>query len=185
MFSIDLHNGFPAHSLLSDYEAIDLPNGVPYQDDDGMFLYTNTTLYFYAPSLDSTNGTEIWTYDVENQEFNKLDVEGGDNVPHQIYPGGYASDPANGMMYYTGSYRDSQKRRKRKRGKSGLGERAPERPWLQMLDASRPGEEKWLEGAGDGPTLLYGTLQYVRYGKKGILVGFGGVDVSFFTFVII
>ncbi|KAK6499828.1 hypothetical protein TWF481_010186 [Arthrobotrys musiformis] len=80
-------------------------------------------------------------------------------------------------MYYTGSYRNSQKR-KRKRGEEGaLEKRAPTRPWMQILDASEGDDKvKWLEGAGRGPTLLYGTLQYVRYGKKGILVGFGGVD---------
>ena len=94
------------------------------------------------------------------------------------------SDPATGQMYYTGGYRNSQKkRRKRAPGEVGeykfeLEKRAPTVPWMQVLDAST-GEKNatWLTGAGRGPTLLYGTLQYVRYGKKGILVGFGGVDV--------
>ncbi|EPS44696.1 hypothetical protein H072_1312, partial [Dactylellina haptotyla CBS 200.50] len=189
LFSIPLDKPFPAHSLISPstYTAIDLPDGPPIGSDAGIFLYTNTTLWFYEPDSDSSNGTSIWTFNAQNETFSQVSVGGGENVPFQIFAGGYASDPATGTMYYTGSYRNSQKRRRRKRrtlGSGGVGEyefeldkRAPTRPWMQILDASRgDGNATWLSGAGRGPTLLYGTLQYVRYGKKGILVGFGGVD---------
>ncbi|KAF3936105.1 hypothetical protein ABW20_dc0109653 [Dactylellina cionopaga] len=194
LFSVPLTTSFPAHSLISSsvYNSVDLPSGAPVNSDTGIFMYTNTTLYFYEPEVnDIDNGTSIWTYNAESSEFKQATVGGGENVPYQIFPGGYASDPATGRMYYTGSYRNSQKRRRRKRREREenllelvgeeyafeLEKRAPSRPWMQILDASRgDNNANWLTGVGNGPTLLYGTLQYVRYGKKGILVGFGGVD---------
>ncbi|KAF3913185.1 hypothetical protein AA313_de0205365 [Arthrobotrys entomopaga] len=67
------------------------------------------------------------------------------------------------MMYYTGSQNDANG--------------TVTQPWLQILDASRGDmNAKWLTGAGGGPDLLYSSMNYVRYGKKGILVAFGGFD---------
>ncbi|KAK6544630.1 hypothetical protein TWF694_001319 [Orbilia ellipsospora] len=185
LFTIPLTKSFPAHSLISSstYSSVDIPAGVPINDDEGVFLYTNTTLYFYEPDQDRTNGTSIWTFNASNETFTQVTVGGGENVPYQLYPGGFASDPATGRMYYSGSLRNSQKRKvKRTLGDVegegyGVVRRAPSVPWVQILDASGGDfNASWVGGAGGGPTLLYGTLQYVRYGKKGILVGFGGVD---------
>ncbi|KAF3926541.1 hypothetical protein AA313_de0200729 [Arthrobotrys entomopaga] len=187
LFTIPLTKSFPAHSVISSstYSSIDIPAGVPANDDEGVFMYTNTTLYFYEPDQDRTNGTSIWTFNASNQTFAEVTVGGGENNPYQIFPGGFASDPATGRMYYTGSLKNSQKKRKVKRTLGdvekeegyGVVKRAPSVPWVQILDASRGDySANWVGGAGGGPTLLYGTLQYVRYGKKGILVGFGGVD---------
>ncbi|KAF3179662.1 hypothetical protein TWF106_002862 [Orbilia oligospora] len=184
LFSIDLSNPVTAHTTIKSniYKSIDTPSGFPVNSDAGIGIYTNTTIYFYDPSI---SNSKIWTYNADTEEFKEITVADDQNVPEQIYAGGWASDPATGMMYYTGSYRNSQKKRKRSWGwltggkeeENVLERRAPTRPWMQVLDASEGDDKaKWLEGAGRGPTLLYGTLQYVRYGKKGILVGFGGVD---------
>ncbi|RVD84105.1 uncharacterized protein DFL_005873 [Arthrobotrys flagrans] len=184
LFSIDLANSVTAHTTINSnvYKSIDTPSGFPTNSDTGIGIYTNTTIYFYDPSI---SNSKIWTYNAQTEEFQEVTIADDQNVPEQIYPGGGASDPATGRMYYTGSYRNSQKKRKRRWGgligggeeENVLEKRAPTRPWMQILDASEGDDKaKWLEGAGRGPTLLYGTLQYVRYGKKGILVGFGGVD---------
>ncbi|KAK6356192.1 hypothetical protein TWF718_000564 [Orbilia javanica] len=184
LFSIDLTNPLTAHTTVKSniYKSIDTPSGFPVDSDAGIGLYTNTTIYFYDPSISSS---KVWTYNAEKEEFKEVTIADEENVPEQVFAGGWASDPATGTMYYTGSYRNSQKKRKRRWGGliggreeyNTLEKRVPTRPWMQILDTSGGDDNaKWLEGAGRGPTLLYGTLQYVRYGKKGILVGFGGVD---------
>ncbi|KAK6363443.1 hypothetical protein TWF730_000874 [Orbilia blumenaviensis] len=184
LFSIDLTSSVTAHTTIKPniYKSIDTPNGFPVNSDAGIGIYTNTTIYFYDPS---TSNSAIWTYNVQTEEFKEINIADEQNVPEQVFAGGWASDPATGLMYYTGSYRNSQKRKRRDIDgpingaveEFALEKRAPTRPWMQILDASEGDDKaKWLEGAGRGPTLLYGTLQYVRYGRKGILVGFGGVD---------
>ncbi|KAK6531146.1 hypothetical protein TWF281_007970 [Arthrobotrys megalospora] len=186
LFSIDLTAPVTAHTTIKSnvYKSIDTPDGFPINSDAGIGIYTNTTIYFYDPSI---SNEEIWTYNAQTEEFKKVTIADEQNVPLQVFAGGWASDPATGLMYYTGSYRNSQKKKRRRDGgylidggvvgEYALEKRAPTRPWMQILDASEGDDKlKWLEGAGRGPTLLYGTLQYVRYGKKGILVGFGGVD---------
>ncbi|KAJ6259317.1 hypothetical protein Dda_6217 [Drechslerella dactyloides] len=205
LFSIPLTAPFPVHSFISSslYTSIDIPPAnnsleFPYDSDTGVILRTNTTIYFYEPNGNNHNGTNVWTYNAETAKFAQVTIGGGENVPYQIYPGGYTNDPATGRMYYTGSYRNSQAGKKRKRDleprwdarptigdsaampenvKRELARRAPTVPWLQVLDASEGDQAaKWLTGTGNGPTLLYGVLTYVRYGKKGALIGFGGVN---------
>ncbi|KAK6332344.1 hypothetical protein TWF696_003062 [Orbilia brochopaga] len=201
LFSIPLTSPWPAHSFISDslLEAVPIPPtsgsiDVPFDSDTGIILHTNTTMYFYEPDGVNNNGTSVWTYNAQTEKFALVTIDGGENVAYQPYQGGYASDPGTGRMFYIGGYRNSQKKRKRKREldtgltignsvampenvKRELAERAPTIPWMQILDASEGDDKaKWLPGSGGGPTLLYGQLNYVRYGKKGILVGFGGID---------
>lgn len=165
LYSLDLSKPFQADAYISasEYQSIPLPSGVPYSDDWQPFFYDNSSLLFYVPN--TTTGDKIWTYNVSTETFQELSVKGSSNNPAVTDNGAWISNPATGQSYYTGN------------PSSGLARRSPSSPWLQILDSSTSNIQ-WLAGGGGGPLLSYAAMVYVRAGKAGILVAFGGVDVS-------
>ena len=148
--------------------SIPLPTNLTYSKtiNDHVFLYDNTTLYFFE--TDEDTGTSMWAYNVSQSSFMDLSVGGGPNNPVIAADGAWASNPATGQSWYVGA------------SSSGLAKRSASlsTPSPQILDSSTPSNISWLPGASDGPQLSAATMVFVRAGKAGILVAFGGVNVS-------
>lgn len=172
LFYVDLNESFPAAGyLLNDnFTSIALPSGVPYSDDNQLFFYDNSTLYFYDPDtyLNQTGlRGSMWTYDVASEIFTYINVSGDTNIPYAPHQGAFVSNPATGMSFYTGVQ------------DKGLGKRDVTVPWVQVFDSSTSADVKWLTGAGGGPQFSEAQMVYIRSGKEGVLIAFGGVDVRF------
>ncbi|KAF3924705.1 hypothetical protein AA313_de0207222 [Arthrobotrys entomopaga] len=141
----------------------------PEAANQGTILYTNTTLYFYDPELIG-DAASIFTYNAETNTQRTLSVNGSDNYPLQNVQGGIASDPSTGRMFYTGHFE----------GENDTNTSPPssKSPWMQILyEDSKTDEVKWLEGAGAGPGWGGAAMHYLRYGKEGVLIAFGGTLV--------
>ncbi|KAK6529091.1 hypothetical protein TWF694_004309 [Orbilia ellipsospora] len=170
IFGIPLNNSFPVHSSVSAdsyYEISISSTSFPEAGVQGTILYTNTSLYFYDPVF-PRDTTSIFTYNAETNTQRTLSVNGSDNYPFQNTQGGIASDPSSGRMFYTGHFEGTEG--------SDTSPPTAKRPWLQILyEDGRNNTVTWLEGAGGGPELYGAAMHYLRYGKEGILVAFGGL----------
>lgn len=109
----------------------------------------------------------MWTYDVSTDSFNNVTVGGTKNVPTTGFVGAYVSNPVTGLSYYIGS------------STTAIKKRAVTTPTLQVLDSSTPDIQWQAVEGNEAPPLRSSQMNYVRAGAEGILVAFGGVDVSF------
>ncbi|KAK6540039.1 hypothetical protein TWF694_008871 [Orbilia ellipsospora] len=148
IYYIPLNSSFRVPTNISStlYVDVDLTAfpDFPESNGQGVVLYTNTTLYFYAAADQLTNPV-MFTYDVQTETGKTLPANGSGNYPVQGYRGGFASDPASGLMYYTGSQNPA----------NGTATQ----PVLQILDGSDENTgARWLTGVSGGPDLLYTVI---------------------------
>ena len=144
------------------YDAIPMPSGVPSSVDFAPLFTDNTTLYFYNPA-DTTSDT-IWTYNVSTTTWKSIPVSNAGSNPSAALTGGWVSAPGTGKSYYTGTSDSALARR----------DTVPN-PGLQIFD-STSSTPKWTSNIQGGMLLSSGELVYVRSGREGVLLAFGGVD---------
>ncbi|KAK6541490.1 hypothetical protein TWF694_007299 [Orbilia ellipsospora] len=154
----------------------DFPDGIsqfPYQSTHGILMSTNTSLYF----LNSDEG--VYVYDILNNKGEFDVVPMNHSHPAGSSKGGYASDPVTGRMFYAGTYDGTTEEMDNK----GRG-------WLEILETDHrtpketSGENitpRWVNRVDNGPSLVGSALNYLRYGKQGVLVAFGGSDYNVTT----
>jgi hypothetical protein len=140
-----------------------MPSGVPYAVDFAPLFNDNTTLYFYNP--ENTNSDTIWTYNVSTSSWKEVQVSNAADNPPAPKPGGWVSTAGIGKSFYMGTPDDAL---------SGRDTTVPN-PGLQILDTTTT-PPAWKAGIQGGPLLSSAEVVYVRSGKQGVLIAFGGVD---------
>ncbi|KAK6442515.1 hypothetical protein LTR95_001255 [Oleoguttula sp. CCFEE 5521] len=123
------------------------------------------TLYVFGGPSSPTN--VLPSYNVTSQTWKDVQVEGGSfNFGNHSYSQA-VSTPESGLSFYSG----------------GLAPYTG--PSMIRFDASNPAKLSWTnESLGQGsygvevPNLVDGTIVYVPAGKAGLLVSFGGYNVS-------
>ncbi|KAJ3568922.1 hypothetical protein NPX13_g6259 [Xylaria arbuscula] len=159
--SVDL----PSDSLIGG-QSPDMPGG-----NSGTFFYDHTTLYPYAglvgPDANGINNA-LWAFNTSSDSWNLTAVEGGQISFGDNCEGVYASDPRTGTSFYTGGW---------KLAYNGTNN------GTVKFRSSNSNIPVWsFETAfGDklqGPNILKGSMVYVRKGRQGILVAFGGYQTA-------
>ncbi|GAW21442.1 hypothetical protein ANO14919_109610 [Xylariales sp. No.14919] len=136
----------------------------------GTFFYDHTTLYPYAglkgPEADGINNS-LWAFNSTIDRWHLVQVEGGKISFGNDSEGVHASDPRTGTSFYTGG-------------------------WTMAYNGTHNGTVKFQSFNSDspqwtfetttdgiqGPNMLMGAMVYVRKGRAGILVAFGGYQTE-------
>lgn len=138
-------------------------------DQRGTFFYDHSTLYAYAGIISNdTNGASnsLWAFNTTTNQWVFTVVEGGDYQFNNNSEGEYASIPATGQSFYTGGW--------------GIGINRTLAGLVAFESGATP---SWnfvnTNTAGLAPpSIMMGGMEYVRKGQKGVLIAFGGYDVS-------
>ncbi|RWA10724.1 hypothetical protein EKO27_g4395 [Xylaria grammica] len=136
----------------------------------GTFFYDHTTLYPYAglkgPEADGINNS-LWAFNSTIDRWHLVQVQGGKVSFGNDREGVHASDPRTGTSFYTGGWTTAY---------NGTHNGTVK---FQSFNSDSP---QWtFETTTDGiqgPDMLMGAMVYVRKGRAGILVAFGGYQTE-------
>lgn len=136
----------------------------------GAFFYGHTMMFAYAAIVGpESNGSSnaLWAYNTTNSSWALTTVEGGKIAFGDNSEGVFTSDPGSGLSFYTGGYKMAY-------NDTNNG--------IVRFDASNTAEPEWnfatIQTGLQVPNILKGVMLYLRKGKAGILVAFGGFDTS-------
>lgn len=181
LFSLDLSTEFATDGFLSNttLQRTDMPQDVPWQTQGALF-YDNTTLYLFAGTSDEMPATQaMWNYNVSSNKWNRPNAAGGMFNFNNREDGWYTSDPASGQSFFLGGQ------------EGGINGVYASRhvPGMVKFDASNPALLSWKNETQQSdsrrslatPSSISGSMVFVRMGRKGVLIGFGGYDVRYTT----
>ncbi|KAJ8117712.1 hypothetical protein ONZ43_g4144 [Nemania bipapillata] len=137
----------------------------------GTFFYDHTTLYPYAGLVGPDAGgsdSSLWAFNSANNTWTSVQVEGGQISFGNNSEGVYASDPRTGTSFYTGGYTVAF---------NGTYN------GTVKFRSPNPGPLGWEFRTAvvgmQGPDILKGAMVYVRKGRAGILIAFGGYQTAY------
>ena len=178
-YSLDLTQPFPADGPIplanlsqSPLPTVDLAGGVtPVAGGfSGALFYDHTTLFAYSAILGrNSNGSNnaLWSYDTMSSAWSLKQVEGGQIAFGSNSEGLYASDPSTGLSFYTGGWQMAF-------NNTNNG--------IVRFDSSDPTAPQWnfatTQTGMQGPDILKGAMSFVRKGKAGVLIAFGGYNTT-------
>ncbi|KAI2469114.1 hypothetical protein F4781DRAFT_395283 [Annulohypoxylon bovei var. microspora] len=137
----------------------------------GTFFYDRTSLYPYAglvgSDADGINNA-LWSFNTTDDAWNLVQVQGGKISFGNNSEGVHASDPSTGTSFYTGG-------------------------WTMAFNSTNNGTVKFqsfnsispqwtFETATtgiQGPDILKGSMVYLRKGRSGVLLAFGGYQTAY------
>lgn len=132
----------------------------------GALFAANDRLYTYAGS--DTPTYVLSSYDIGTSTWSNVDVEGGTYNDRNATDGEYISVASSGLSFY-------------------LGGRPPIGNTMLRFNASDPDHASWAyESLGDGsygaevPNTGQGNMVYIPAGPEGMLLVFGGYEISTF-----
>ncbi|KAI0454373.1 hypothetical protein F5B21DRAFT_243559 [Xylaria acuta] len=137
----------------------------------GTFFYDHTTLYPYAglvgPEADRLN-SQLWAFNSSNNMWRRTEAAGGRIPFWGNSEGVYASDPRTGKSFYTGG--------------TILAYNGTNNATVKF-DSSADNNPQWdiqtFYPGIPGPDILKGAMVYVRRGREGILIAFGGYQTAY------
>ncbi|KAI0454144.1 hypothetical protein F5B21DRAFT_525217 [Xylaria acuta] len=137
----------------------------------GTFFYDHTTLYPYAgfvgPEADGIHNA-LWAFNSTIDSWSLVQVEGGKISFGNNSEGVYASDSRTGTSFYTGGWEMAY---------NGTNNGTVK---FQSFNSDSP---QWtFETATNGiqgPNILKGAMVYVRKGRAGVLIAFGGYQTTY------
>ena len=171
LFWLDLDSTLPIDTIIpgSSLQSTTVPGSEwDTKQGRGTFLTDASmdAIYFTSNSLNSNvNTNTLESFNTTSQTWSNVSVIDGDhNLSNVTYDpiGAYLSSSATtstsglGLGFVVG----------------GLDRRAPS--GMIVLDASNPDSLSWTNETGGVPILSGAEMQYARYGKKGVLIAFGG-----------
>lgn len=137
----------------------------------GTFFYDHTMLYAYAglvgPEADGITN-ELYAFNTTDNSWNLTQIEGDSLSFGSNSEGVYANDPRTATSFYTGGWTMAY---------NGTSNGTVK---FQSDNTHRP---SWTFHTGftgfQGPDILKGAMVYVRKGRAGILVAFGGYQTAY------
>lgn len=133
----------------------------------GAFFTTNDTIYVFAGTSNEEKNNVLAAYNFTTSTWSNVSVSGGDFNYGSRTGGASVSVPESGMSFY-------------------LGGDNPHTPGLLRFNASNSKSVAWTnETLGSGshgtpvPDLARHNMVYIPAGTEGILIAFGGSNVSF------
>lgn len=137
----------------------------------GAFFYDHTMLYPYAgmvgPEKDIPTDT-IMAFNSSSNSWDAVQIRGGAMIGNNS-EGVFASDPRTGASFYTGGW--------------GLAYNGMSNGTVEFQSRNSDSPEWDIKTAGGsgipGPNILKGSMVYVRRGRAGVLLAFGGYQTAY------
>jgi hypothetical protein len=139
------------------YGAVEPDEGGFFVDPDETILYSFAG--FYASSDQSIATSQLLAFDIKNETWSNVPVLGGAlNFGSRI---GAMSTHSEGLSFFS----------------SGL---PPDTGWIPGMirfNGSISNQLRWTnETSNNPPNTLAGSFEFIRYGKEGSIISFGGLD---------
>jgi len=140
-------------------------------DAAGTFFYDHQMLYAYAginTSVSNSVTNSLWAFNTSANTWALTTIAGGNIQFNNNSEGEHTSYPGLGLSFYTGGF--------------GIGINGSF-DGIVTFDSSSS-EPNWNFKTQDPasevpPSILKGGMEFIRRGKSGTLVAFGGFDVGF------
>ncbi|KAJ8129299.1 hypothetical protein O1611_g4330 [Lasiodiplodia mahajangana] len=138
----------------------------------GTFFYDHTTLYPYAGLvglIPGVNDNIVWEFNTGSNNWTWVKLDGNSPIPFASSSEGvYANDPQTGTSFYTGGNQV---------GYNGTNNGTVK---FRSPNPGPLGFEFQTATAGiQPPSILKGAMVYVRKGRAGILIAFGGYQTAY------
>ncbi|KGM92277.1 uncharacterized protein PADG_11465 [Paracoccidioides brasiliensis Pb18] len=142
-----------------------IPNTAPYESGGGFFAGENT-IYIYSGLGNSKRYDWMWSYNAKDGIWSRAQVDGGKLNLDERFGGLSAVAPESNLSFFTGGWDMPIT--------GTLVFNSTDGANLQWTNVTK------VEGddAVGEPRIANGGMDYIRLGKKGILVAFGGYDTS-------
>ncbi|KAI9814237.1 MAG: hypothetical protein M1827_003403 [Pycnora praestabilis] len=173
LYNIDLNTSFPVEDFITStiLGTVAQPPAEPQSQWQGSGLFfpdpAGTTLYAYAGFLnDNKTYPGIWAYDTLGNTWSNVSVAGDNlNSGNPSYAESMSASSTStglGLSFTTGGWTPTH---------------LPAMMGMVVFNASDPGNPSWINETGpDVPQTQGSTMEYVRYGKQGVLIGIGGFN---------
>ena len=163
LFAAPLNESFPVDGSLLSKNYLQIPSpeqwgaqGAFFQDADETLLYSFGAI---AEGKGKKPSNKLNTFNITSGEWSNVTVAGGDyNYDNRVATNWAVSKGSSEAMgFVSGGWND-------------LG-------GMIKFDASQSAKPKWQNETNNSPPLsLEGQMEYIRLGRKGSLVSFGGYD---------
>ncbi|KAK2734888.1 hypothetical protein FQN55_002457 [Onygenales sp. PD_40] len=154
-----VEGGIPPNTL----KSIDGPNNAPHKKGGALFA-AHDTVYIYAGLGSSKRYDWMWSYSATEGTWSHAEVDGGMLNVEERFAGLTTRAPESNLSFFTGGW---------------------DRPITGTLvfNATDDNNPRWTnvtqvigDDAVEAPRMANGGMEYVRMGKSGVLVAFGGYD---------
>lgn len=138
----------------------------------GTFFYDHTMLYPYAGLAGPAGGINnaLWAFNSSDDTWKIVQVEGGNLFFANNSEGVHASDPRTRTSFYTGGWKIAYN--------STFNGTVKFQSSNSYLESPQWSFETAVSGM-QGPNILKGAMVYVRKGRAGILIAFGGYQTAY------
>ncbi|KAI9818452.1 MAG: hypothetical protein M1827_000511 [Pycnora praestabilis] len=171
LFWLELNASFPVDKVIASaaLQSVAAPENSAWNTSYTGLLFADadvTTLYNFGPEIDASGPPQELTllpaFNISSSQWSNVTVAGPDFTFDNLDPQGFASsiDSGQGLNFLN----------------SGNVVKGAS---IVKFDASDSSQLSWTNETGSNfPSTQSGTMQYVRAGKAGVLIGFGGFDTS-------
>ncbi|OJD19156.1 hypothetical protein AJ78_00856 [Emergomyces pasteurianus Ep9510] len=168
LYWLDLNTTFNVEGGISQntLHRTDIPSSAPYEVSGGAFLAARNTIYIYAGLGSSTRYDWMWSYNARDGTWSRATVSGGKLNLEKRFAGLSAVAPESNLSFFTGGWTLPIT--------GTLVFNGTDSANLQWTNVTKVEGEDAVEAA----RIANGGMDYVRLGKSGILVAFGGYDTS-------
>ena len=160
MYWLDLNTSFSLDGVISPNVLQSMtPPGDDWQGGGAMFTDPLMTTFYHFDGYVTPNNATVPSFNATTQTWKNASVSGGSF--NTVDKGGAVSATTStsglGLSFITGD---------------NHGPDVP--PAMIVFDASDPNNLTWTNKTHGTPHLDLGTMQYARFGNKGVLIAFGG-----------
>ncbi|EGE84518.2 kelch repeat protein, variant [Blastomyces dermatitidis ER-3] len=168
LYWLDLNTTFNVEGGISPHtlHRTDIPNSAPHEVSGGAFFAARNSIYIYAGLSSSSRYDWMWSYNAKDRTWSRAVVAGGKLNLETRFAGLSAVAPESNLSFYTGGWDLPIT--------GTLVFNATDSANLQWTNVTKVDRE---DAVGE-PRIANGGMDYVRLGKKGMLVAFGGYDTS-------
>ncbi|KKZ68521.1 hypothetical protein EMCG_05805 [[Emmonsia] crescens] len=168
LYWLDLNTTFNVEGGISPntLHRTDIPSSAPHEFSGGALFAAQDSIYIYAGLESSTRYDWMWSYNAKDGTWSHATVAGGKLNVQKRFAGLSAVAPESNLSFFSGGWD--------KPITGTLVFNATDSANLQWTNVTK------VEGDGavEAARIANGGMDYVRLGKNGILVAFGGYDSS-------
>ncbi|OAX81767.1 hypothetical protein ACJ72_03888 [Emergomyces africanus] len=168
LYWLDLNTTFNVEGGISQntLHRTDIPSSAPHEYSGGAFFAARNSIYIYAGLGSSTRYDWMWAYNAKDGTWSRQTVSGGKLNLQKRFAGLSAVAPESNLSFYTGGWDIPIT--------GTLVFNGTDSANLQWTNVTKVEGDDAVEAA----RIANGGMDYVRLGKSGILVAFGGYDTS-------
>lgn len=164
LYWLDLNTSFPVDGMISSNNLRSTPAPADSQwRGTGVFFTdsTQTSLYSFGGFIDdNSEHNSTWLFNSSSSKWSNETVAGGafNKLNRDASMHASTTNSAQGLSFVNGGWNSI--------------------PGMVVFNASDPHRLSWTnQTREDVPGTMGATMQYVRYGKAGVLIAIGGYDV--------